>query len=415
MNIWLIMSGEPLEMFGERPHRVGILSKMLVKQGHNVTWFTTTYDHQSKKYFYSKTVEIKNRFGVNMIFLHSETPYIKNISLSRIKNHQEVSNQFTKVASQEEKPDIILCAFPTIELSYEAIKYGQKYNVPIIIDIRDMWPDVFLDVLPKFLKPLGKLLLNSYYKKTKYIFQNATTLVSMTDEFIKYGLTYGNRKKSELDQSFSFGYVPFTLQEKHEKQAINKFKNVGVDFEKFTICYFGTIGKQFDFSHMIHVAQEVTDIQFVICGNGTEMENLKKETSDLENIILPGWVNQNEIWTLMKYSKAALAPYIHKENFLLNLTNKPIEYLAGGLPILSSINGVLGSLITKNNCGFIYKNSDELKNQILELKNNTNVQNTMSKNAKELFEKNFSAKEVYGKMINYLEIVAKKYQKDKNV
>jgi|APSaa5957512535_1039671.scaffolds.fasta_scaffold26182_4 hypothetical protein len=33
MNIWLIMSGEPLEIFGDRPHRVGILSKMLVVKG----------------------------------------------------------------------------------------------------------------------------------------------------------------------------------------------------------------------------------------------------------------------------------------------------------------------------------------------------------------------------------------------
>ena len=53
MNIWLVMSGEPLEMFGERPHRVGILSKMLVQKGHKVTWFTTTFDHQHKKYWFN--------------------------------------------------------------------------------------------------------------------------------------------------------------------------------------------------------------------------------------------------------------------------------------------------------------------------------------------------------------------------
>jgi glycosyltransferase involved in cell wall biosynthesis len=412
MNIWFIMSGEPLEMFGERPHRKGILSKMLVKIGHDVTWFTTSFDHQHKKYLFNTTTHIKSPFGVNMFFLHSDIEYHKNISLARLKNHQEVGKEFCRVTKNLNKPDIIVCDFPTIDLSYEAVKFSKENGVPIIIDIGDMWPEIFLDILPKGLKWIGKILMNKYFQKTKYIFENADYITAMTDEFLEYGLKYARRGRKKDEQSFSFGYPEITLDKEDEKKILKK---LNIDFNKFSICYFGTIGKQFDFSHMVKVAREVRDIQFIVCGNGVELENLKKETSDLENIILPGWVNQNEIWTIMKYSKAALAPYIHKENFLLNLTNKPIEYLAGGLPILSSIDGVLGSLITKNNCGFIYKNSDELKNQILELKDNTNLQNTMSKNAKELFEKNFSAKKVYGNMINYLEMVVKKYKKDKNV
>ena len=80
MNIWLIVSGEPLEMFGNRPHRVGMLSKVLSRQGHLVTWWSTTYDHQSKKYLYKKTaLDVKKKCGVKMCFLHSKTKYIKNI------------------------------------------------------------------------------------------------------------------------------------------------------------------------------------------------------------------------------------------------------------------------------------------------------------------------------------------------
>jgi len=128
MNIWLIMSGEPLEMFGERPHRIGLLSKMLVEKGHNVIWFTTTFDHQHKKYLYEKTTKIKSSFGVNMVFLHSNTPYYKNISLDRIKNHKEVGEEFYRVAKNLDKPDIILSAFPTIDLAYNAVNYAKENN-----------------------------------------------------------------------------------------------------------------------------------------------------------------------------------------------------------------------------------------------------------------------------------------------
>nr|MZG82429.1 glycosyltransferase WbuB [Photobacterium lucens] len=58
MNIWLVMSGEPLSLHGERPHRVGILSEMLVEKGHHVTWWTTTFDHQKKDFLFKETTEI---------------------------------------------------------------------------------------------------------------------------------------------------------------------------------------------------------------------------------------------------------------------------------------------------------------------------------------------------------------------
>ena len=41
------------------------------------------------------------------------------------------------------KPDIIVVSLPTIEFSYEACRYGEKNNVPVIVDVRDLWPDSF--------------------------------------------------------------------------------------------------------------------------------------------------------------------------------------------------------------------------------------------------------------------------------
>lgn len=412
MNIWLIMSGEPLEMFGERPHRIGILSKMLVKKGHQVTWFTTTFDHQHKKYFFNKTTKIKSPFGVDMVFLHSPTPYYKNISFARLKNHKEIGKEFYKIANELNRPDVILTAFPTIDLAYNSVKFAKYNNIPIIVDVRDLWPDIFLDVFPEKFKWIGKLLLKDYFDKTKYIFKNATAITSMTEHFLKFGLKYGNRQKTNLDIAFPFGYPKYNLKIENEKKSLEKFNKLGINFDKFTICYFGTIGKQFDFNPLIEVAKQQKDVQFIVCGNGDEFESLKNKTKNLDNFVLPGWVNQDEIWTIMKYSKVSIAPYVYKENFLKNLTNKPIEYLAGEKPILSSIDGVLGKIINENKCGVVYKNSQELNEYINKLKYDENLLQKMSKNAKKLFEEKFSAEKVYGEMIKYLENIVK--QKGKN-
>jgi glycosyltransferase involved in cell wall biosynthesis len=417
MKIWLIMSGEPLEQFGERPHRIGILSKMLVEQGHNVTWWTTDYDHQHKKYLYGKDTEIINDFGVPMIFLHPKTPYNKNISFSRIKNHKETADKFKNISYKKEKPDIILCAYPTIELSYEAIKYGEKFNIPIIIDIRDMWPDIFLEVLPHSLHFLGKIALYPIYKKARYVFKNAYRLSAMTDEFIKFGLGFAKRKKNSLDKSFFFGYPRFILTKDIENQSFDKLQKLGLNKDDFNICYFGTIGKQFDFNPVINVAKQLQqsnkNIKFIICGIGDNLDELKNNAKGLDNIIFMGWINQNNIWTIMKYSALAFAPYINKKDFLASIPNKAIEYLAGGLPILSSIEGVLGEILKDNKCGFVYDNSDDLYEYIIKLKNDNILREKMSKNALFLFNQNFSADNVYSEMIEHLVDIVKKY-KEKN-
>lgn len=418
MNIWLIMSGEPLEQFGERPHRVGILSKVLVNGGHKVTWWTTDFDHQHKKYFIGEDKKITNDFDVDMFFLHPDTPYSKNVSYKRIKNHQEVANKFTSYSKYEDKPDVIFCAFPTIELAFVAVNFGLEHNIPVVIDARDMWPDIFLDLFPNLLKPVGKLLLSNYYKKTNFIFENAYSITGMTDKFVEFGLNYAKREKTNRDKSFPFGYTQMDIEEVEEKTILTNLQNRGIDFSKFNIIFFGTIGRQFNFDAILKTAKILTDndIQFILCGNGNSLEELKNKSNDLDNIIYPGWVTQKQIVVLMKYSKLAIAPYHNKKDFLSSISNKTIEYMAGGLPILSNIDGITGEIINKNKSGLVYNGSSELlENLIMKLKNDEKLRLEMGKNSFEVFTKNFESEKVYSELSNYLENIVEIYKKDKNV
>ena len=94
MNVWLITTGEPLPSSDERPHRTGILSKMLIDKGHKVTWWTTTFDHQKKSYIKNNIPKEDTSNNMNVEMLHSNTAYYKNISLKRMINHIQVSKDF---------------------------------------------------------------------------------------------------------------------------------------------------------------------------------------------------------------------------------------------------------------------------------------------------------------------------------
>ncbi len=416
MNIWLVMSGEPLEMFGERPHRVGVLSKILAQRGHKVTWFTTTFDHQHKKYFYNQTVKVKSPFGVDMVFLHSNTPYYKNISFSRLKNHQEVGEEFYRIANNLEKPDIILTAFPTIDLAYNAVKFAKKNNIPIVVDVRDLWPDIFLDVLPKGFKWIGKLLLREYFTKTRYIFRNTDFIIGVSEKYKNFGLRYANRMSSSQDKVFPLAYNLIKLEKKLYNKIDNKFKNMGIKKEKIIIWFVGTFGKTYNLEPVLKVAKKLQtfhQVQFVLTGDGEKAKEWKQLSEGLKNVIYTGWVNQNELAYLGNIANIGLMAY--KKGAPQGLPNKLMEYCANELAVLSSLKGETEELIKTKNIGFTYNNEKELEKYLLELINKCSLRKQMSQNAKKLFDKHFSAEKVYRDMIKYLENIIKNNERENNV
>jgi glycosyltransferase involved in cell wall biosynthesis len=127
------------------------------------------------------------------------------------------------------------------------------------------------------------------------------------------------------------------------------------------------------------------------------------------NVIFPGWITHAEIWALMRRSAVGLAPYADTDNFRSGLPNKPIEYFSAGLPVLSSVNGVLGELLRTHQCGVVYRSGDaaHLAAKLAELYDDSALRRRMGANALALFEQRFTAERVYSQMADYLERVAR--------
>ena len=157
MRIWLIQRSEPTPHDNDgkqRLMRMGILSNQLSKKGHEVVWWTSTFDHYNRKHRFKEDQEVSVNDKYLIKYLKG-CGYKNNVSLSRIIDNNLVAKRFKNKAKKALlKPDIILSSIPTAELSLEAVKFGKKNNIPVVLDIRDMWPDVFLDVLPDIFRKI---------------------------------------------------------------------------------------------------------------------------------------------------------------------------------------------------------------------------------------------------------------------
>jgi len=418
MRIWLITVGEPLPIDGknDRLHRAGILAGILQKQGNNVVWWTSTVDHVRKKQRFKTDKFVRLSSNLRLVCLYSIL-YRKNISFRRIINHIGIARKFRMLSKQEEKPDIILCSFPTIELSAEAIRYGCTLTVPVVLDVRDLWPDLFLDSTPKSLRPLARVALAPMFRTARKAFRGASAITGVTAEFVEWGIRRAGRLRGPSDSVFPMGYSS-TIPTKQEIATAEKFwskHNVGNENQEFIVCFFGTFGRQFDLNTVIEAARKLDDtetcIRFVLCGSGDNLNKYKHLAKGCKNILFPGWVGQPEIWTLMRMASVGLAPYISTNNFMLNIANKPIEYMSAGLPVVSSSKGALEKLLSTHGCGITcqYGDADALAAILHDLHENRQRLQKLSDNALALFKDRFMAEKVYGEMSHYLErIVASK-------
>lgn len=420
MNVWLVTIGEPVpvdESFTDRLHRTGQLAAFLASQGHSVTWWTSTFDHFSKKHHFDSDTVVFPEESLRIMLLHG-CGYSSNMSFSRIKDQRQIAAKFAlQSRNQTQKPDIILSSLPTIELCDEVVNYGKEQRVPVVLDMRDMWPDILVDSIPGPARWLARLVLSPMFKQAARACRGADAITGITEDFVDWGVAKAGRERIAVDQSFPFAYVTNPLAPERIAQAQEYWDQQGIPKcpEDFVVCFFGTISHQLDVNTLIKAARllksRMQPVKFVICGTGDTLEQHRQAAEDCTNMLFPGWMNAAQIKVLMQRSSLGLDPMPDRYDFLATINNKALEYISAGLPVVSSPKaGVLYRLLKENDCGVSHDMGDsEALADILEgLVVDKQRLRQLSENASRLFESTFTLERVCTNLENYLlEIVSR--------
>lgn len=410
MLIWLVKIGEtlPIGQSNNRLLRTGLIAKEFIEKGHNIVWWSSTFDHFKKKHNFQIDTDLHLTPNYRLTLLHGKG-YQKNVSLARIKDHRLISKKFRKrIYDEKIKPDIIVCAYPTVELAFNCIQFGKKFNIPVIIDIRDLWPDIFFEeLLPKAIRKFFLNFFNLFIKKHQYVFKNATAIIGITEKILNWGVEYAGRKSRDIDRVFHLSYSKPSLQ--HTAQTVMSLSHKGLTFRKnvLYVCLIGTISKyKFDLKPIVSAAKilqkSTAKVEFVICGVGEGLEWLNNETKDLTNIHFTGWVNQNEIAYILDNVQVGLAPYFNTFTYITSIPSKISEYFAYGLTVVSGLNGELGNFITQNKAGYVYFSAGELAEILINLAKNKEFLAKFKENNLTLYSQKFDSRKVYEDYVNYI-------------
>lgn len=403
LRIWLLKAGEPLPLqTKERLMRTGLLAKELVRRGHEVTWWTSAWDHRNKKWIESGELTVLPD-GLRLFLLRG-CGYTRNISLKRMIDHRRLARRFSELAIDQEKPDLILSSYPPYDSAAAAVRFASARHIPVIVDLRDEWPDLFLEKLPSFLRPFSKWLLSSEFSLAKEAIQGATALTSMMQDMLNWGLAHAKRAARGTDRVFYLGAEP-TINSTQTSLA-NSVREIQDKVQnKLVATYVGTFGHYSDPTYLVDAAKALPEVHFVFAGQGPKLGRMRQLAEGLPNVHFPGWLTGSEMSGLLRISHFGICPNSTPRN---GFPNKIMSFLADGLPVLCYYQGQDANQIESFNIGACFPAGDTERTIMFlkKMRPDSPEYLAMRARAEKCFKEKFNAEKIYGDFADYLERMA---------
>jgi len=173
MNIWIVNPFDELPGDTDLRHRYWALAETLARpepvegtqMSHSVTWWSSNCSHRHKafrplgaKADGQRTHNIARHLKVLRplsfdLRLIKTSPYTRNVSFARLRNHHQFAQRFLTearaliAAHPQQAPDRIVVSLPPLGTAEAAFALrndlGGPSNCQVVVDIMDAWPETF--------------------------------------------------------------------------------------------------------------------------------------------------------------------------------------------------------------------------------------------------------------------------------
>jgi glycosyltransferase involved in cell wall biosynthesis len=398
-----------------------MLAQAFCQAGHEVVWWSSTFNHQLRKQRFNSSVTIIPYENLKIRLLHGPG-YKKSVSYGRLRHNKIVANRFFSElsgASETAKPDVVYCCLPTLELCEQVMYFSLRNCIPYVIDIRDQWPSVYLTIVPPLFHGPAKILLSREFSRARRILANAEAILAVSAANLMWGLELANRQASGFDRCFPLGYLG-----EHNSNESPGACGLGAehirriaDEKAVVITFIGSFSEAYDLKNVCRAARQLNstneaNVMFIMVGSGEQEKKLRSNFSNIPNLVFTGWLDQKSISWILNHTSVGICPYNSKRP--ITLPNKPFEYMAAGLPILSSLEGEFRTLLENKSIGLHYKlgEDSDLTEKILWILSHPRELEKMGENAKKVFKTDYDAKRIYPDLVRHVvNLVEKRFSR----
>jgi len=333
--------------------RVSALCERWVKAGHDVTVVTCppnvpngiVYDGYANR----RTSEVINGVKVERVKLYIAA---NKGAVKRMFNFVSYFVKSLLAALRLPKPDVVIATSPQIFCGYVGVWYKRLRRVPLVIEIRDIWPESMGAVganIPKIAYWGLELIEKAMYRKC--------------DRLVTVGQGYYERlaeKGVPKDKmSIVMNGTDLAVYSPREKNA-ELLKKFGLE-DKFIVSYIGTVGMACGLEVVLDAAEIISrkerkdhkEVVFVVVGDGALREKLEAEATKrgLANVVFTGRQPKSSMPDWVSSSDASLVHLKKTELFTTVMPSKIFESAGCKRPIIMGVDGFAKKLVMDAHAG----------------------------------------------------------------
>lgn len=352
------------------------LAQALVKEGYNVTMLTTSNTIKNN-------VEKTIIDSINVIYL--KVAYNQEMSIfKRFFSFSIFMFKSTYYAFLQKNIDLVFATSTPLSVGFPALILKKIKKIPYVFEVRDLWPEVPIQMGAIKNKLIKKLLV--WFEKL--IYKNAKHVVALSPGMAKGVLKYESALKVSMIPNMS-KIDSFWPREKD----FDLMKRHGLNTKSFKLIHFGSLGMAngaFNIIESANLLKNNDDFEFIFIGGGSKENELKDLSTkyNLKNVHFLGAFPLDKTSEIVNLCDVSIISFLDLPILSTNSPNKLFDSLSAGKPIIVNSAGWTKDLVEKHSCGF-YVNPNhplELVNKVKELKDNTNMMKSMSDNGRLLAE-----------------------------
>ena len=375
------------------------LAQALIKNGYNVTMLTSSSTIKNN-------VEKTIIDGINVIYL--KVVYNQKMSFyQRLFSFLIFMFKSIYYAFLQKNIDLVFATSTPLSVGFPALIIKKIKKIPYVFEVRDLWPEVPIQMGAIKNKLIKKLLI----WLEKLIYKNAKHVVALSPGMAKGVLKYESPLKVSMIPNMS-KIDSFWPREKD----FNLMKKLGLNTKSFKVIHFGSLGianGAFSIIESAKLIKNNNNIEFIFIGSGSTEHELKNLCTkyNLENVHFLGEFPMDKTSEIVNFCDVSIISFLDLPILYTNSPNKLFDSLSAGKPIIVNSAGWTKDLVEKYSCGF-YVNPNypiELVNKVIQLKENTKMMKSMSENGR------FLAETVYDKSIlcnDFLKVIKNQLYKN---
>jgi glycosyltransferase involved in cell wall biosynthesis len=330
-------------------------------------------------------------------YIRLKTPHYQNNSFKRLQSMFTYAWHFIKNIKTIEKitgkPDIIVVSSTHPFHYFPLYRYAKKNNIPMIFEVRDLWPSSLIELLNY--KKYHPLILFLQFTE-KHAYKHSNIVVSLLEYAKPYMISKG--LKSE-----QFRYIPNGTDPTTKAISLNpEYSEIIEQLKKqnkFLIGYAGSMGPPNALEYLIESMKQLKidypQIHCMLIGKGINKSKLELfcKQHQLDNVTFLPSIAKPMIQSFLKLMDCLYLGWQDVALYQYGVSpNKIFDYMLAAKPIIES-GGTPNGLVQQAKCGIQCKAASPLDicDSILKIYQIEQKKlDEMGKNGKEFILKNHS-------------------------